>query len=940
MDEGTEGTTSKFVRDVLHVEDAPPAINARFFYTSPLAIDDPLSPVPPPLTGSSTNYKSPPRPFSEFDNAALEKSWLEARKKLLKKAERNNEEKSSTRRQTITNSPGTRPVGMLSRHNSLSEQRNRRSVAGSLGTRRIPPSPSMRPHRVPSAEELPGVKIKRYSTELESRSESVSSSYKALDPALASMEGASTTGNPFIRAPTRTNVRQTETRPRSVSRPMMQPLDSYNWGDDVFLNAKDAHIDDKGKPKGKPPGDDVLAKVPVGVSRIHNVLMPDLRMEPIYWAPVNDVAPVVRATWFYVDNMLPVEVDVANMLEAGYTVLRPWAQTWTDELDSAIEVGAEGEMKIVHSLWPEKSKKSKSRHDPPSRPGTSRGLDSVQELGYQHEAIDDPEKERQELLFNVGDIIDIAAGDDGADNKATGICRYGRDGSVRQYSTAGVIYADSKTAYILKPALLPSSYYGRRPLANYIRKDRAIGIKVVRGFDQAVWDKLYPQKKSSTAKKARQGVASSQAGIDPSTRQYLDPSFADSERPEVTDLVLVIHGIGQKLSERMESYHFTHAMNAFRREANVELGTDVVKVNLRPDMGGVMILPVNWRLTLSFEEGGYRDEDEEAQNEYTLKDITPISLPSVRGVVSDVLLDIPFYLSKEHNPKMLAAVTREANRIYRLWCSNNPGFEKTGRVHLIAHSLGSVMAIDILSNQPSQVPAHFKSPSIPPSELPENHFIFDVANLFTAGSPCGFFLLLKNASLRPRRDRPKPGADEYDLGTPGVASDQGIYGCLSVDNLYNVINPYDPVAYHMNACMDATYASHLKPATVPSANTSFFSNPFGRPTATQLAFPITKPTIPRLPSNVELETHDFTREEIAEKRAFLLNDNGQIDYLMKYGGGPLEIQYLTMLGAHSSYWLSKDFVRLVVQEIGRRSGKEGTLPNMRAVKKKGGPTPR
>jgi hypothetical protein len=83
-----------------------------------------------------------------------------------------------------------------------------------------------------------------------------------------------------------------------------------------------------------------------------------------------------------------------------------------------------------------------------------------------------------------------------------------------------------------------------------------------------------------------------------------------------------------------------------------------------------------------------------------------------------------------------------------------------------------------------------------------------------------------------------------------------------------------------------------------------------------------------------LETHNFTREEIAEKRAFLLNDNGQIDYYMKYGGGPLEIQYLTMLGAHSSYWLSKDFVRMVVVEVGRGLGKEGTVQSMRAVKKK------
>src|SRR6266576_4701036 len=98
------------------------------------------------------------------------------------------------------------------------------------------------------------------------------------------------------------------------------------------------------------------------------------------------------------------------------------------------------------------------------------------------------------------------------------------------------------------------------------------------------------------------------------------------------------------------------------------------------------------------EADGYTDEPEDtAMNQYTLKDITPETLPSVRGIISDVMLDIPYYLSREHNPKMTAACIQEANRIYRLWCANNPGFSEWGRVHLIAHSLGSVMAIDILS---------------------------------------------------------------------------------------------------------------------------------------------------------------------------------------------------------------------------------------------------
>jgi hypothetical protein len=323
--------------------------------------------------------------------------------------------------------------------------------------------------------------------------------------------------------------------------------------------------------------------------------------------------------------------------------------------------------------------------------------------------------------------------------------------------------------------------------------------------------------------------------------------------------------------------------------------------------------------------------EDPSANKYTLKDITPETLPSVRGIVSDVMLDIPYYLSPQHNPKMISACIQEANRIYRLWCANNPGFSENGRVHLVAHSLGSVMAIDILSAQPSFVDPHFANPTIPEDELPDDQFIFNTTDLFVCGSPVGLFLMMKNANLLPRRDKEKPGADSY--ATPGVAGEQGTYGCLAVDNIYNIINPYDPVACRINATVDVVYANTLKPATIPSASTSYFSfsNPFK--SSSQSTDPNYKPSLTsRLPSTVELETHNFTREEIAEKRAYLLNDNGQIDYFMKYGGGPLEIQYLTMLGAHSSYWLSRDFVRMIVVEVGREVGREGTVREMRAVK--------
>ncbi len=139
------------------------------------------------------------------------------------------------------------------------------------------------------------------------------------------------------------------------------------------------------------------------------------------------------------------------------------------------------------------------------------------------------------------------------------------------------------------------------------------------------------------------------------------------------------------------------------------------------------------------------------------------------------------------------------------------------------------------------------------------------------------------------------------------------------------------------------YAQSLKNAQVPSATTGWLTS-IGQtmksiipgtssspaPKVGEVAH---KPSVTRLPSQLEMEVHDFTREEIAESKFFLLNDNGQIDYFLSSGGGPLEIQYLNMLSAHSSYWTSPDFIRMLVTEVGRGVGKVNALPNMIAVKK-------
>ena len=301
------------------------------------------------------------------------------------------------------------------------------------------------------------------------------------------------------------------------------------------------------------------------------------------------------------------------------------------------------------------------------------------------------------------------------------------------------------------------------------------------------------------------------------------------------------------------------------------------------------------------------------------------------------MLDIPYYLS-HHQPRMIQAVLDEANRIYTLWCKNNPGFDRWGRVHLIAHSLGSVMAMDILSAQPTNT----GPPTIHESGFGRDHFLFNTSNLFLCGSPAGFFLLLQKAGLRPRAAKEKMMSSAVDTDRD-VGEEAGTYGCIAVENVYNILNPYDPVSYRLNAAVDTVYAASLKQAVIPSAAAPWFS--FGGSIRSGYSRKMSNgrlerpDPVQRFPSNVELETHNFTREEIAEKRTYLLNDNGQIDYFLRYGGGPLEIQYLTMLGAHSSYWTSLDFIRFLAIEIGREPGRDGALDALKASKKKAIPIP-
>ncbi|KAI5457235.1 DDHD domain-containing protein [Mariannaea sp. PMI_226] len=717
-------------------------------------------------------------------------------------------------------------------------------------------------------------------------------------------------GKPFVRVGTP----EAQPEASSASTPRESPLPNVMEGKDET----DTPTGSTQEPKAAEKTDETnhskqkpkTTEIAVGISRLHMVSLPTLQMKPIYWSPVNDVAVVMRATWFYRDTMLPIPAVVANRLEAGFQELRPWTETWSDEIRCAIDVGPLGEEKVSYRLWPKNSE-----------------LCPVNDDGVAENTISsDP--------FCAARCFRGEAAAEGCIESAPNR-KVTTETAATPFSNYHVIYKNSTEAYMLKPSLRPSAYYGRRPVWK-IMKGLTVGVPVVRGFDRNRWEQKHQQKKTMPSKP---GISAADQSHESTGQGVCSACKAEKDRGQVTDLVLVAHGIGQKFAERVESFHFTHAINAFRRSVNIEMQSPIVQDVLREDQKGMMILPLNWRMGLSFEDGGpMKEEDKDYYHPeaFGLKDVEPDTIPAVRSVISDVMFDIPFYMS-HHKGKMIKALVSEANRVYRLWCRNNKGFAENGRVHLIGHSLGSAMALEILSRQPTTVPKH----DLTGLELETRFFEFNTTNLFLAGSPAAFFLLLERGVLIPRHGKMKPGADSSDTIAPGVVGQVGTFGCLAVENIYNVLAKEDPIAYLLNGAVDPNYAASLKPAYVPSIAGSLWKSvgdamrsvvPGMPPPSHEFALEPERPPTLRLPSQMELDVHDFTREEIAEKKAFLLNDNGQIDWYLRSGGGPLEIQYLNMLSAHSSYWTNVDFIRMLCIEIGRRPGRAYTLPAMRAVK--------
>jgi hypothetical protein len=307
---------------------------------------------------------------------------------------------------------------------------------------------------------------------------------------------------------------------------------------------------------------------------------------------------------------------------------------------------------------------------------------------------------------------------------------------------------------------------------------------------------------------------------------------------DVDHLVLCVHGIGQRLGQRIESVNFAQDVNVFRKllkevyVQNEELqeqarahtvnnhGSRLGRIRMEEYFTSkegardnatnhrVQVIPLIWRHNIQF--GMTRDdieqratsEEEKAQmaSEVSLEDITVEGITPLRNIIGDVVLDVLLFYQPQYHAQIIESNIRLLNSTFRKFCNHNPQFAKNPKVSIVGHSLGSAIVFDILCAQQSEA----SKTNDQNSNTPRLEFAVD--NFFGVGSPVGMFQLLKGNHLVGRTS----SANGNNNNTMSPA----------VNNYYNVFHPSDPVAYRVDPLVHREAAS-LAPKLVPFAEGSF-----------------------------------------------------------------------------------------------------------------------
>ncbi|CAL2031020.1 unnamed protein product [Caenorhabditis brenneri] len=288
----------------------------------------------------------------------------------------------------------------------------------------------------------------------------------------------------------------------------------------------------------------------------------------------------------------------------------------------------------------------------------------------------------------------------------------------------------------------------------------------------------------------------------PLRRGYEKEGEWNDASAEISHLILVVHGIGQK------GYENLIAQNANQ----VRDGVVSAMEKCYPDeKSRPMFLPVEWRSSLILDNG-------------LTENITIPKMSSMRASLNSTAMDVMYYQSPLFRTEIVRGVVTQLNRTYKLFKANNPQFN--GHVSIFGHSLGSVICYDILTqysplmlydkyvtksideylekndtNNTEEARKAMEAMKLAREQLRDNmeggihkllvtkeeQLDFKVKYLFAVGSPLGVFLTMRGGA----------GTDLLSKAT-------------NVERIFNIFHPYDPVAYRLEPFFTPEY-KHIRP---------------------------------------------------------------------------------------------------------------------------------
>ncbi|KAL8744076.1 MAG: hypothetical protein Q9190_003637 [Brigantiaea leucoxantha] len=633
----------------------------------------------------------------------------------------------------------------------------------------------------------------------------------------------------------------------------------------------------------------VLAKVPVNEDFLFDVDVEKRELAPTYWlGPVYDVR---RGSWFYHEGstLRPCEENLANQLEEGFLKVKPWRYETAPFQRSVSQ-----------------SRLKATSHDVKDGDGNTDGTGSSNSLGSDQSRATEKEnpanmsakfKLQTHRLFGTymnsvvtyqdATVAWILTDDLLSRMSSTVYQRFAGGGHlggtkvVRGFSE----FAKGKDKKLEAEKASDDSKLGTDS-TSISQKRRSAPPKidsVVANDKSLASDSTAEEKDAEITLQSKLAALERQMSSIVTSPELEDPvkqdeqarkgaedeiekdyQEADGDDPgrEIEHLILVTHGIGQRLGLRVENLNFIRDVNKFRKTLKgvYDVSPDLQALNSEldklPKNCRVQVLPVVWRHLLDFPKQSFKqnskeqdltDADAFGEEEMypSLEDITVEGVPGIRNLITDLALDILLYQSayREH---IAGIVQRECNRIYALFVQRNPSF--SGKVSLVGHSLGSAILFDILCRQKhddrsslARNKRHSRRVDslVGQGPLRDLGLNFDVVNFFCLGSPLGLYQMLKGRKIAARgsfSNLPVGGSPDSNIMDDlfgGAASQEHASAndsdSLSVtvsapkcEQLFNIFHPADAIAYRIEPLISPAMSS-LKPQPLPYTKKGIFA---------------------------------------------------------------------------------------------------------------------